>query len=212
MVHEKVENMRYYILEIVKNFFEKYYPNDSEEMYRSFENKYTSLLVGDYDSEIEGLQNLIVSFKPALSLIMEPCAEYDMLLTMMVSTFKARWENAHRRKQRPVSSKKGPIMPGSDDSVSLTFHCAVCGEEIDIPYEQKMKILNSEDEEHIPTHCGQTLRIRISKQEISVDEETDEDDVEESIIPVELLIGHCPLAPPFSPGRPACAPRRGRSG
>jgi ethanolamine utilization protein EutA len=112
-----------------------------------------------------------------------------MLLTMILWMFKAPWEGAHRRKSKPPPTKKGPIMPGSDQTVNITFYCSVCEEEIKVPYDKKIEILSSEDLVELPTHCGQELKIRISKKEEPKVEQPEKD---EPIVPIELLMGHLP--------------------
>jgi hypothetical protein len=187
---ENVETMRYHTPGIVRGFFEKHFPEKADDMAKSFKEKFESLLVNEYSSEVEGLQNIIVSIKQAVESVLEPCEEYDKLMTMMLFTLKASWEGAHRRKTTgSLDLKKGPVMPGSDQSVQITFHCAECGEEVDIPYEQKIEILNSEGEVPLPTHCGQKVKLKISKKEESV---RVVEDKEESVVPIELLMGYVP--------------------
>jgi ethanolamine utilization protein EutA len=192
MANEKAENMKHSVISVVKRFFEEHFHDEGQDMSKSFEDKYNTLLQElrqeDF-TEVEGLRLLITSFKPTLSSIMRPCEEYDMLLTMVLYMFKAPWEGAHRRKSKPPPTKEGPIMPGSDQSVSITFYCDVCKEEIDLPYEKKMEILSSEEEVELPSHCGQDLKIRISKKE---EPKVEQPEKEETIIPVELLMGHLP--------------------
>ena len=135
---DRVESMRNYVSHVVKEFYGKHFPDDAETMSSSFEeayNKQLDLYVMRDDSEVEGLRRLIVSFKPALSSVMELSAEFDALMTMVQMTIKASWDGAHRRKDKTAQKKKGPIMPGSDQSVNLVFVCSVCGEEIIHLYE-----------------------------------------------------------------------------
>lgn len=193
MIEDAVGNWKSRVLHIVKGFFEMHFPENAEDMTKAFSEKFISLLeVNERDdaTEVEVLRNLIVSFRPALSSVLEPCAEFDMLMTMMVYSFKASWEGAHQRKSKPSAAKKGPVMPGSDQSVSLEFYCSVCGQMVDVPYEKKMEILNSEEEVELPTHCEQPVKIRISRTE----EESTVEEVEreEPIEPVESLMGHLP--------------------
>ncbi|KXH70158.1 MAG: hypothetical protein AM326_01035 [Candidatus Thorarchaeota archaeon SMTZ-45] len=193
MIEDAVGNWKSRVLHIVKGFFEMHFPENAEDMAKAFSEKFTSLVeVNERDdaTEVEGLRNLIVSFRPALSSVLEPCEEFDMLMTMMVYSFKASWEGAHQRKSKPPAAKKGPVMPGSDQSVCLEFFCSVCGQLVDVPYEMKMEILNSEEEVELPTHCEQPVKIRISRTE---EESTvEEAENEEPIEPVELLMGHLP--------------------
>ncbi|MHA2140990.1 MAG: ethanolamine ammonia-lyase reactivating factor EutA [Candidatus Thorarchaeota archaeon] len=193
MIEDSVGNMKSHVLGIVKGFFEKHLPKDAEDMSKAFAEKYTAL-VEQHEredvTEVEGMRNLIVSFKPALSSVLQLSEEFDMLMTMMLWSFKASWEGAHRRKSKPQAKKKGPVMPGSDPSMNIEFYCSVCEQVIDVSYEKKMEILNSEDEVELPTHCEQAVKIRISRKPEEPKEE--EAEMEEPIEPIELLMGHLP--------------------
>ncbi len=193
MIADPVGNMKSHVVGIVKGFFEQHFSEDAEDLTKAFADRYTSLVEQNERkgvTEVEGIRNLIVSFKPALSSVLQPCEEFDMLMTMMLWSLKASWEGAHRRKSKPPVSKKGPVIPGSDPSMDLEFYCAVCDKVIDVPYEKKMEILNSEDEVELPTHCEQAVKIRISRKQ----EEPKVEDVEKEdpIEPIELLMGHLP--------------------
>ncbi|MHA1480847.1 MAG: ethanolamine ammonia-lyase reactivating factor EutA, partial [Candidatus Thorarchaeota archaeon] len=135
-------------------------------------------------SEIDGLRNLITSFKPALSSVLQPCEEYDMLMNMILMMFKASWEGANRRKNKPSPRKSGSAIP------ELSFFCSVCEQTMEIPYETKTQILNSVDGVELPSHCGQEVKIRIAKKKEEPRVEESEDD--EPVIPVELLLGYLP--------------------
>jgi len=195
MIEDSVKNAEHHVFGIVKGFFEKHLGEDAERLINSFEAAYTAQLE-KYElkdsSEVEGFRRLIVSFRPALSSVLDPGEEFDNLLTMMLFMFKASWEGVHRRKKIPPSKKKsGPIMPGSDQSVTLAFFCSVCEEEVDVPHEVKKQILSSEEEVKLPKHCGEDVKIKIFR----VEEEppVEEEDVdEEPFEPVELLMGHMP--------------------
>ena len=194
MVEDKVETMRYHVIGVAKGFFEKHFTEDAESMGDSFEAEYKKQLQQHElkdASEVEGLRRLIVSFRPALSLVLQPCEEFDTLLTMMLWMFKAPWEGAHRRKKKPPPKKKGPIMPGSDKSLDIRFYCSVCEQDFDIPYDLKAQILNGSEEVEIPKHHEQEMKIRISRsiEKAAVEEDDDE---EKAFEPVELLMGHIP--------------------
>ncbi|MHA1944270.1 MAG: ethanolamine ammonia-lyase reactivating factor EutA [Candidatus Thorarchaeota archaeon] len=189
---DKVDSLRNYVSYITREFFGKHFMETAESMSTSFEVAYNKQLelyeLGD-DSEVEKIRRLIVSFRPALSSVLELSAEFDALMTMMQMTLKASWDGAHRRKDKPVPKRQGPIMPGSDQSVNLVFFCSVCGAEVDVPHEVKKQILNSEEEVELPQHCGQAAKIKISRtpiekpvEEVVVDDEPYE--------PIELLMGH----------------------
>jgi hypothetical protein len=193
MIDEKIEALKYRIIDIVKGFFEEHYYGNAVNMTESFKDRYITLVEKNQTevaSEIEGMQNLIMSFKPALSSVLEPCEEFDMLMTMMLYSLKAPWEGAHRRKKKPPPKHIGPILPGSDPTINITFICSRCDEEVDVPYETKMKILNSDEVLDLPTHCGEPVTIRISQDQEFL--EVEEVEAEESIAPIELLMGYIP--------------------
>ncbi|MHA1929268.1 MAG: hypothetical protein ACTSV2_11900, partial [Candidatus Thorarchaeota archaeon] len=192
MTEDRVESLRNYILYVVSEFFGKHFPDNADTMRNSFYEAYFTQIqqyVMSDDSEIEGIRRLIVSFRPALSSVLELSAEFDALMTMVQMTIKPQWDGAHRRQDKPAQEKHGPIMPGSDPSVNLVFICSVCGEEIDVPHETKKQILNSEEEVELPQHCGQAVKIKISRAPIEkpVEEEVAKDEPYE---PIELLMGH----------------------
>lgn len=193
MIEDSVTNMKHNVVGVVRGFFEKHFFELANKLSKSFKEKYTALVEEnerENASEVEGLRNLIVSFRPALSSVLEPCEEFDMLMTMIQFMLKASWEGAHRRKGKPKPPKKGPVIPGSDQSVKLDFYCTVCEQVIDVPHERKMEIVNSEDEVELPTHCEKLLKIRISRKQ---DEPKVEEVIEDiPIEPIELLMGHVP--------------------
>jgi ethanolamine utilization protein EutA len=193
MIEDHVANMKNHVVGVVKGFFEKHLPDTADELSESFKEKYTALVEENERedaSEVQGLRNIIVSFRPALSSVLEPCEEFDMLMTMIQFMLKASWEGAHRRKGKPKAPKKGPVMPGSDQSINLEFYCSMCEQVIDVSHEKKMEILNSEDEVELPTHCDTPVKIRISKKQEAPKIEVVEK--EESIEPIELLMQHIP--------------------
>jgi len=191
VIDDRVKNMKLNIVRTVKGFFEKHFPDTSEELSRDFEERYIALVEEnehEVASEVEAMRNLIICFKPSLSLVLEPCEEFDMLMTMIQFMLKAPWKGAHRRKMKPASTKKGPVMPGSDQSINIDFFCSVCEQVVDVPYEKKMELLNSEDEVELPTHCDLPVTIRISKKQEKPKASLVEK--EETIEPIELLMQH----------------------
>ncbi|MBD3405284.1 MAG: hypothetical protein GF411_03995 [Candidatus Lokiarchaeota archaeon] len=186
---EKVENMRYYVQETVTRFIDKHFPERSEEMNADFEEKFSELQQS-YESEVEGLQKLMKSINPAVSSVLGMCEEYDILMAMIVSLFKATWEGAQRRKKKPPPRPK-LVLPGSDQSIDLSFHCSACRQEIEVSYEDKMRILNSDGDVPLPVHCGEQAKLKITKadEELAEVEETKPDD---QTIPVEMVIGYIP--------------------
>ena len=191
-MHDRTRTMKSHILNMSRSFFGKYLPENEEKLSRAFEENYLRLTEStevDDASEVEGLRTLIVSFRPALAAVLEPCEEFDMLMAMALSILKAPWEGAHRRTTRPPAMPKGPTMPGSDQSVIMEFRCGVCGQVIDVPHEKKMELLNSEDLVDLPAHCDQPLRIRISRTQERAEAVAE---IPEQIEPIEMLLQYIP--------------------
>jgi ethanolamine utilization protein EutA len=193
MTNNTVPNLKQSVIIAVSEFFRDRFGWEGETLAASFEQAYEERLQPHMKTdtpEVAGIRQLIVQFRPALSSVLQPCEEFDQLLTLIMWMFKVPWEGAHRRSQRPSPRRDGPILPGSDQSLDISFICAVCGEEVDVPYEEKTRILSSEGEELLPTHCGQDVRIKISRREKeTAAEEITEDAPPE---PVEMLMGHVP--------------------
>jgi ethanolamine utilization protein EutA len=185
--------MRQSVVGVTKEFFRKNFSKEAADLGESFERTYLNLVkqhTEEDDTEVSGIRQLIVQFKPALASVLEPCEEFDELMTMVMWMFKAVWDGANRRKKKPAPRKDGPTMPGSDQSVNLTFFCAECEQDFEIPDDLKSKILNGSEEVELPKHHGKKMKLRISKEEKEPVEEVVEE--EEPVLPVELLMGHIP--------------------
>jgi len=191
---DSVQNMRQSVIGVAKEFFLKNFREDASELGDSFEQTYLEL-VGQHnekdDTEVAGIRELIVQFKPALASVLEPCEEFDELMTMVMYMFKAVWDGANRRKKKPVPRKDGPTIPGSDPSINLTFFCTECEQDFEIPEDLKSRILNESEEVELPKHHGKEMRIQISRAEKESVEVVEEEE-EEPVLPVELLMGHIP--------------------
>ena len=163
---DSVKNMKQSVIGVTKEFFRKNFNEDAFELGESFERTYLDLVQQHEEkdaTEVTGIRQLIVQFKPALASVLEPCEEFDELMTMVMWMFKAVWDGANRRKKKPVPRKDGPTMPGSDSSINLTFFCSECEQDFEIPDELKFKILNGSEEVELPKHHGKEMKIRISR-------------------------------------------------
>ncbi|MHA2025752.1 MAG: ethanolamine ammonia-lyase reactivating factor EutA [Candidatus Thorarchaeota archaeon] len=196
MSEDRVESIRNYVYHIVSEFFGNHFPENADSMITSFAEAYYKQLeqyVMREESEVEGLRRLIVSFRPALSSVLDLCTEFDALMSMVQMTFKPTWDGAQRRKNMKkedfYSKKSRLILPGSDPSANLVFLCSVCGEDIEVSYEIKMQILNSDGDVELPQHCGQPSKVKISRTQID-EPIIEEDERDEAYEPIELLMGH----------------------
>lgn len=188
------DNLKLNVIGFVKEFFENYYQKDATGLDESFARHYDTLLQQhehEDTTEISRIRRLITEFKPALAVALPPGEDFDKLLTMIIYTFKAVWDGAHRRKKKPPP-KDGPIIPGSDHSIEILYYCPICKQQFAIPEDTKNQILDSEDEVELPTHCGAEMQIRISKKE-EAPSVMDAAEEEEPFEPVEMLMGYLPV-------------------
>jgi ethanolamine utilization protein EutA len=188
---DSVSNMKQNVISVVKGFFKERLPDDGVALGGSFERTYLHLLQSQTsdESEVAGIRQLIVQFRPALTSVLQPCEEFDELMTMVMYMFKAVWEGAHRRKTKPSPRATGPRLPGSDESFRLFFFCTECGHEVPVPEDIRIKILSESEEVDIPEHHGRQMRIRILRAEQEPADELVEEEGD-SFEPVELLMGH----------------------
>jgi ethanolamine utilization protein EutA len=188
---DSVSIMRQNVISVVKEFFQERLVNDSVSLGDSFEETYLALLQSHTsdDSEVAGIRQLIVQFRPALSSVLQPCEEFDELMTMVMYMFKAVWEGAHRRKVRPSRRTTGPLLPGNDESFNLSFFCVECGYEIPISQDLQVRILSEAGEVDIPEHHGRQMKIRIVRNNQSPEKVVAEE-AADSFEPVEILMGH----------------------
>ncbi|MBN2228633.1 MAG: ethanolamine ammonia-lyase reactivating factor EutA [Candidatus Thorarchaeota archaeon] len=193
MTLDTVQNLRSYILTVTRGFFEKNFNENAESMSEFFKAAYSRQLE-QYESEdsteVDGIRRLIVSFRPALSSVLKPSLEFDTLMTMIQMTLKAPWEGAHRRNKKSELKRQGPIMPGGDHSVNVSFYCSICGVEIEVTHEMKKQILSSDEEVELPQHCDRDVIIRITQTSDS--QPVEEVVADEPFEPIELLMGHVP--------------------
>jgi ethanolamine utilization protein EutA len=192
---DSVKNMKQSVIGVTKEFFQKNFPEDASTLGMSFERTYLEMVQQHEeidDSEVAGIRQLIVQFRPALSSVLGPCEEFDELMTMVMYMFKAVWDGANRRKKKPAPRKDGPTIPGSDPSINLTFYCTECELDFEIPDDLKSKILNGSQALDLPMHHGKEMKIRISKEKQEPTVDVVEEEEEEPVLPVELLMGHIP--------------------
>ncbi|MHA1670267.1 MAG: ethanolamine ammonia-lyase reactivating factor EutA [Promethearchaeota archaeon] len=137
---------------------------------------------------------LITEFKPALSTILKPGKEFDMCCDIVISSFNTPLDRVRKqvKEGKLPSKKKGPVIPGSNKSMNLLYHCTVCKQNFEIPPEIQEHLLNDDEKMELPKHCDKEMIIKIVRiqeeppEEIAVKD--DESDIK--IYSAELLMGH----------------------
>lgn len=194
-----IEAIKSAIGQTLNRFFEKSSYNDVARLKESFLHHYFSLVKQHEEEDINDflkLRRLITEFKPALTTILQPGAEFDVLCDWLLITFNFQLANARRQLMGETSHSqtKGPVMPGSNPSTDLCYFCTVCKQQFDIPPEVKAQLLDSSDDVELPEHHEKEMTIMIVKvKEDSPTTESDNDvgiNLDESQFSAEFLMGH----------------------
>lgn len=165
--------------------------SDSEVLGTKFMEEH-SKLVKIYEAEdlteLSQFYRLIMNVKPALSKILKPGEEFDMVCDAMIDNFNAVLNRVRQQvnDQRVIKKRSGPIIPGSG-AFELRYYCTVCNESFDIPPEIKKKLDNDEEIE-LPLHCDKHMVIKIVKIEEKPVKEGNFEKIE--IYPAEILMQH----------------------
>lgn len=187
----------YYIKMILAS---KANPN-AESLGDQFLQKYEKLLQEHENEDIYDLlryYRLITEFKPALSTILKPGKVFDMCCDTVIPPFNVPLDRIRSqvKENKLPPKKKGPIIPGSNKSMDLMYHCTACKQNFEIPPEIKEQLLNDDsvdEKKELPKHCDKEMVIKI----VRIQEEVPKEDIESTkveheieIYSAELLMGH----------------------
>ena len=160
-----VESVKSSTVWIVNVFFKKYHKADAPDMMASFSPKYDSLLQQHEQEDVTDLSRLyrlISEFKPALASVIQPGMEFDGMCGAMVDMFDVTLAGVKRRLENKIRRPKdGPVLPGSDKSINITYFCTVCKKTFEIPEDMKEKLLNASEKMEIPKHHEKEMEISI---------------------------------------------------
>ena len=160
-----VESVKSSTVWIVNVFFKKYHTEDAPDMMDSFSQKYDSLLQQHEQEDVTDLSRLyrlISEFKPALASVIQPGMEFDGMCGAMVDMFDVTLAGVKRRLENKIRRPKdGPVLPGSDKSINITYFCTVCKKTFEIPEDMKEKLLNASEKMEIPKHHEKEMEISI---------------------------------------------------
>ncbi len=182
----------------IKRILEANSNPNAESLGDEFMQQYEKLLKEHENEDIYDLHRyyrLITEFKPALSTILMPGKEFDMICDAAVVNFNVPLERIRSqiKENKLPLKRKGPVMPGSSKSMDLRYYCIVCNKNFEIPPEIKEKLLNDEEKQDLPQHCDKEMVIKIVRiQEEVPNEEIEIKEVEPEIeiLSAELLMGH----------------------
>ncbi|MHA1989884.1 MAG: ethanolamine ammonia-lyase reactivating factor EutA [Candidatus Hodarchaeales archaeon] len=180
---------------LIKSVLEKTSTDDLEKLLDSFSLFYDNLLKRHKDEDTTNLARyyrLVLEFKPALAYVLKPGPEFDSICDMALLFFNPALDRVRRQLNEDAPSKKetGPMLPGNNKSVDLTYYCSVCDKEFEIPDQKKEELLESSEDVELPTHHEKLFEIRIKKvkEDPKTSENSKKSDVE--ILPAEVLMGH----------------------
>ncbi|MFW9913721.1 MAG: ethanolamine ammonia-lyase reactivating factor EutA [Candidatus Thorarchaeota archaeon] len=124
--------LKWQIIEIVSDFLKEHFGDEAEELEEKFAQEYESLIrqneLGE-TTDIAGLHLLIKQFRPALSTILEPGANFDRLMGLVSPILNSALSSAehHKLKEtlkaqeaaKPRPAPKGIVVPKYDSSENL---------------------------------------------------------------------------------------------
>lgn len=181
----------YYQLKMVGDSLTDY---KGQELVDKFTPIYEKMIMdpnGIENSDFARFIRLITSFKPALSQVLKPGREFDLLCDTALQTFNTPLNRIRKQLNDTGKEikKRGLILPGSSPQMELKYFCSVCKEFFEIPPPMKEKLLNSEAKLDLPLHCNQEMSVKIAK--IEKREPNEEITFEKiTIPPAEVIMGH----------------------
>jgi len=184
--------MAYYIKSILTN----YGNTKAESLSEKFMEEYKRRVQEHENEDVYELlryYRAITEFKPALSTILKPGKEFDMCCDIVIESFNTPLNRVRRqiKEGKLPQKKKGPVMPGSNKSMNLMYHCTVCKENFEIPQEIQEQLLNDDEKHELPKHCEKEMVIKIVRiQEEDPKEKIEETEPDIKIYSAELLMGH----------------------
>ncbi len=194
-----IESHKNALVYYVRNMLEKTKPEEVDLLMKRFIDKYNTLLEQNTHEDIVDLEKfyqLIRFFKPALSEILKPGKTFDTLCDLALQGFnvplnRIRQQINTEHRSTGQQRKSGPILPGTNKSIVLSFICPKCKEEVKIPEKLQNDILNGLENFERPLHHDQPMDIKISRIDQNLLEDQSIKKIEKIEIPAaELLMGH----------------------
>ena len=177
----------------VKFILEKNGNPEAESLGDKFMQQYEKLLKEHEEEDLYDLHRyyrLITEFKPTLLTILKPGKEFDMICDNAITNFNVPLQRIRKQieENRLTPAVKGPVIPGSSKNMDLKYLCVVCNQTFAIPLEEKEKLLNSDEKQILPKHCGKEMILKIIQAQ--EDDKVKDPDLELKIYPAEVLMSH----------------------
>jgi len=167
LVKLNIQDIKSGILYIVAKMFQTYYSEKADEIINGFSNEYNKRIeehASEDSNDFDKLVRMINVFKPTLETIIERNQEFYLICEVVSTSFDVYLESAKRQMAgiSPTKPADGPVLPGSSSETDIKYFCTICKEFFDIPEDEKIKILNSDNEElRLPKHHDKELVIQI---------------------------------------------------
>jgi len=189
-----IEQQKWAIIVMVNMFFTKYHAEDSEDLNSKFSQKYEELLKQHEQEDVTNLSRfyrLVSEFKSALESVLEPGVVLDNLCDSMVVMFDITLAGVKRQMENKIRRPRedGPVLPGSDKAINISYFCTVCDQSFEIPEDMKGKLLNTDEKIELPKHHDKEMKIRIINNAIDSHAGSETDDAAR-IKSASELIGH----------------------
>jgi len=126
--------LKWQIIDVVSEFFKKYFPDDANELSEKFTNEYQTSLQKHNESDnikATSLDLLIKEFKPALSAVLEPGAKFSQLMILVSPIFNTALSSIENEKletsfkeyeestARPVSRDQVVQLYGKSENLKM---------------------------------------------------------------------------------------------
>lgn len=166
LVKLNIDAIKSNMIFIVAKTLDTTHPDDAANMANAFSKEYNKRLeehAKEDKNDFDKLARMINVFKPTLETIMEPVDEFYTICDIASISFDVFLSSAKRQMAGiSLEESDGPVLPGSSSESDIKYYCTVCKEFFDIPEDEKLKILNSEDENlALSKHCDNEMVIQI---------------------------------------------------
>jgi len=167
LVKLNTEAIKSNMIYIVAKILDTIHPEEAADMTNTFSKEYIKQLekhASKDKNDFDKLARMINVFKPTLKTILKPDGDFYTICDIASTSFDVFLSSAKRQMAGITTAtiSDGPVMPGSSSESEIKYYCAVCKEFLDIPEDDKGKILNSDDKDlTLPKHCDKEMVIQI---------------------------------------------------
>ena len=139
-----VETQKSGIIQLVKYILSKQDPTNAEGMGEKFVEKWDKLCKQHESEDKTNLTQFyrrIMEFKPALTSIIDPGELFDTICDTVITSFNVVLNRIRSQvnEDRPRIRTKGAILPGTNNSLTLSYFCTICKQSFPVPPEIQKK-------------------------------------------------------------------------